>query len=146
MGTRSHVGMLQSDGTVRAIYVHWDGYVEGVGATLMNHYTDPKKIEALIALGSLSCLGEELGEKHDFDNREHDTWCKAHHRDRGEDLEIDTHKNVDFYLCGKNDSCGGGEWRYLWDGTQWLGAPEEGADTFVPVAELLKKNAEDDGD
>lgn len=148
MGTRSHIGMLQPDGTVNAIYCHWDGYPENNGKILMEHYTDPKKIEALIALGSLSSLGPELGEKHDFDGRDpaHETWCKAHHRDRGEDLEMDNHKNVDFYLCGKNDSCGGGEWRYLWDGTQWLGAPENGADTFIPVAELIKLREAKDKD
>lgn len=144
MGTRSHIGMLQPDGTVNAIYCHWDGYPEHNGKILMEHYTDPKKIEALIALGSLSTLGEELGEKHDFEDRSHETWCMAHHRDRNEERAIDTHKNIDQYLCGKADSCGGGEWRYLWDGTQWLGAPEEGADAFIPIPELLKKNAEED--
>lgn len=142
MGTRSHIGMLQPDGTVKAIYVHWDGYVEGVGATLMKHYTDPNKIEALIALGSLSCLGPELGEKHKFEDHIEE-WCTAHHRDRGEELRVDNHKNADFYLCGKNDSYGGGEYRYLWDGTQWLGA-EEGADAFIPIPEMLKKKAEAD--
>jgi hypothetical protein len=144
MGTRSHIGMLQPDGTVMAIYCHWDGYPEHNGKVLMEHYTDPEKIKALIALGSLSSLGPELGEKHKFEEH-NDQWCTAHHRDRDEELRVDNHKNVDFYLCGKNDSYGGGEWRYLWDGTQWLGASEDG-DTFIPIPELLKKNAEDDGD
>jgi hypothetical protein len=133
--------MLQPDGTIKAIYCHWDGYPENNGKILMEHYTDPKKIEALIGLGSLSSLGPELGEKHPFDER-HDEWCTAHHRDRDEALEVDNHKNVDFYLCGKNDSCGGGEWRYLWDGTQWLGAREDG-DTFVPIPELLKEQEDE---
>lgn len=49
------------------VYCHSDGYPEGVGAMLLAHYTDPRKVEAIVALGDLSVLGEEIGEKHDFD-------------------------------------------------------------------------------
>ncbi len=142
MGTCSHVGMTMSDGTVQAVYIHWDGYPNGVGAILLEHYIDPEKIKALINLGSLSCLGPELGEKHKFEEH-NDQWCTAYHRDRDEELMVDTHKNVDQYLCGKSDSCGGGKWCYLWDGTQWLGSREDG-DTFVPVAELIQRREAED--
>ncbi len=70
MSTRSRIGIEdQETGKVRSIYCHSDGYLEGVGKTLVEHYTTGKKVKALIALGDLSALGEEIGEKHDFDYR-----------------------------------------------------------------------------
>jgi hypothetical protein len=65
MATRSNIGVLQTDGTIHAVYCHNDGYPEGVGATLKAHYSkDPdnpwlanEKVEELMDLGNLSALG-----------------------------------------------------------------------------------------
>ena len=54
MGTRSFVGVMVGD-KCRAVYVHWDGYLEGVGAELQD-YTTQKEVEALIADGDRSTL------------------------------------------------------------------------------------------
>ena len=41
MATRSKVGFKNSDGTVNASYVHFDGYLDGVGVALqLNHNDD----------------------------------------------------------------------------------------------------------
>jgi hypothetical protein len=65
MGTRSMVGVMQGD-KCRAIYVHWDGYLSGVGAELQA-YTSQADVEALIAEGDRSSLTEgfykDRGEK-----------------------------------------------------------------------------------
>ena len=50
---------------------------------LLNHYTDPAKVDALLQLGDISSLGEEIGEKHNFDSRTEGV-CNAYGRDRGE--------------------------------------------------------------
>ena len=43
MATRSKVGFKNSDGTVNASYVHFDGYLNGVGVALhLNHDSDSK--------------------------------------------------------------------------------------------------------
>ena len=97
MATRSTIAILRDNGTVAQIYCHWDGYLDNNGKILVEHYTTPEKIEALIALGSLSSLGAELGEKHSFDipfkygtpeyNAEAEARrniCTAYGRDRGE--------------------------------------------------------------
>ena len=102
MSTRSRIGVIrgiaEQDGhqavIVESIYCHFDGYPEGVGQTLIDHWTDPKKVNRLIALGDLSALGTVIGKKHDFDrhligsrDREspHDMgWCCVYGRDRGE--------------------------------------------------------------
>ena len=65
MGTRSMVGVMQGD-KCRAIYVHYDGYLSGVGAELQT-YTSQADVEALIAEGDRSSLTEgfykDRGEK-----------------------------------------------------------------------------------
>ncbi len=58
MGTRSNIGARQEDGTIKVIYCHWDGYPEGVGATLAEHYIDPVKVAALLNLGDISSLND----------------------------------------------------------------------------------------
>jgi len=83
MGTRSNIGILEPNGSVTYIYCHWDGYVSHHGPILRDHYTTEEKVRALIALGSISSLGEELGEKHDFSGS-HDGVCNVYGRDRGE--------------------------------------------------------------
>ena len=60
MATRSTIGIKTEDGTVRAIYCHWDGYPEGVGVGLVENYNSKEQAEALIALGGFSSLMETL--------------------------------------------------------------------------------------
>ena len=36
MATRSSIAMVTGEG-IRSVYVHWDGYPEGVGAFTSNH-------------------------------------------------------------------------------------------------------------
>lgn len=84
MGTRSNIIVHQADGRWAKIYVHWDGYLKGVGKTLQEHYTTQEKIDQLIALGDLSVLDDEIGEKQDFEAR-HPGWTLAYGRDRGEE-------------------------------------------------------------
>ena len=65
MGTRSLVGVMVGD-KCRAVYVHWDGYLEGVGAELQG-YTTQAEVEELISHGDRSSLEDgyykDRGEK-----------------------------------------------------------------------------------
>ena len=72
MGTRSFIGMEHDDGTITSVYCHWDGYVDGVGRTLLIKWCSRESTEALLALGDLSSLGDDL------------LSTQAFHRDRGE--------------------------------------------------------------
>ena len=83
MATRSSITIKELDGSVKSIYCHWDGYPAHNGKILDEHYTDPDKVRALIALGSLSILGPEIGEKQDFRNHI-EGMCLAYGRDRGD--------------------------------------------------------------
>ena len=96
MATRGRIGIMNDDGSVLSIYCHWDNYLSGTGKILLEHYTDEAKIRELMALGDISSLGAEIGEKHPFDSpgfgnpaadehrRLYGNMCNAYGRDRGE--------------------------------------------------------------
>ena len=99
MSTRSTIGVLLPDGTVEAIYCHFDGYPQGVGKTLELHYSDPGKVRQLMQLGHLSSLGEEIGVKQDFRNPIRGM-CLAYGRDRGKpDNESEISSSVSSWLA-----------------------------------------------
>lgn len=83
MSTRSGIGIEREDGSVVGVYCHYDGYPEGVGRILDEHYRDRREVEELVALGSISSLGPEIGERHPF-NQRRDDWTTFYGRDRGE--------------------------------------------------------------
>lgn len=83
MSTRSNIAIENEDGTVTFIYCHFDGYLDGVGQVLYEDYQDAEKIRQLMALGDISSLESEIGEKHDFDTRDQNQ-TTAYGRDRGE--------------------------------------------------------------
>jgi len=91
MGTRSTIAIKHGE-RIKAIYCHWDGYVEGVGATLLENY-DSTKANFLVALGNVSSLQAEIGEQHAFSKFDtpgievpvhNKDWCTFYGRDRGE--------------------------------------------------------------
>jgi len=126
MGTRSSIAIKTEDG-IKAIYCHWDGYVEHNGKLLKEFYNTTDKVKELIALGDLSTLGSQIGQKHGFDAKygpepELDltgNWCLAYGRDRGETgTEAQTFKNISSWVEAEVERwC---EYFYLFDGQDWI--------------------------
>lgn len=91
MSTRSIIGVRKADGSIHTIYCHFDGYPSHQ-LPILAHYPTQKDAEALVALGGLSVLGEEIGQKHEWAKHhllpEAAKWCCAYHRDRGEELKV----------------------------------------------------------
>lgn len=118
MSTHSHIGMQLPDGRVRYIYCHFDGYLSNNGKILLKYYQDPEKISALLDLGDLSSLGEEIGEKQDFDSPKK-SWCSAYHRDREEDLNEARYaaSASDYIVKAINDAT---EYTYLFSDGHWV--------------------------
>ena len=88
MSTKAYIGIELESGIVEYIYCHWDGMQSGVGLILDNHYTDRAKVQELIDLGDISCLGPEVKPKedwHSFYKREPGVTV-AYIRDRGESV------------------------------------------------------------
>ena len=120
MATRSRIAIENQDGTVLSIYCHWDGYPEGNGRRLLDHFQTQEKVESLIALGSLSSLNENVeipeGVTHNFDNPAKGI-VVAYHRDRGEDLVIKEHNSVNDFVKSDVEEYGyiftaAGEWLF----------------------------------
>jgi len=60
MATRSTISVEYPNGTIRTVYAHWDGYLQGVGATLVNHYSDPQLAQAIVEQGDISSLDDTI--------------------------------------------------------------------------------------
>lgn len=105
MSTNSTIAVIQEDGSVKAIYCHWDGYPKGVGRKLIQHFNTHKLANQLVALGSLSVLGEKLnpseGSNHSFDEPEKGVTI-AYHRDRGEDFKQDHYGSLKEFIEFEN--------------------------------------------
>ena len=146
MSTRSLIGRENADGTVSGIYCHFDGYPDGVGATLSAHWTDPGKVDALLALGDVSVLGEELGEKHPFDSflyTEEEKarfagWTLAYGRDRGEDgTDADIYADAESFAASNSWA----QFTYLFRDGAWLYRSRRSPADFAPVADALTARA-----
>ena len=82
MATRSLIGIKLGD-YIKTIYCHWDGYPEGAGQTLVDHYNTPAAIFDLLELGDVSTLAETPAK------------CVAYHRDRKEPYGMVEARDVD---------------------------------------------------
>ena len=69
MATRSTIALEFADGTIGQVYCHSDGYLSYNGKVLLQHYTDPFKLQKLIDNGDLSFLGIDIGTKIDYNSR-----------------------------------------------------------------------------
>jgi len=103
MATRSTIAMSVPDG-VRAVYCHWDGYPEGVGQTLQDHYSEAIKVAELLEKGDISGLNSTLE-------------TSVFYVDRGEELKVNTFKSTSEWIDWA-ERCGC-EFAYLYDGVAW---------------------------
>ena len=116
MSTNSSITAKQSDGKVKTIYCHWDGYISNNGKILSDHYRDQKKIDDLIELGDLSILesSTDKPDEHTFANPVRG-YCVAYGRDRGEDdTQARTYDSLEQAMREEDQN-----YNYYWDGNQW---------------------------
>ena len=93
MSTNCLIGVMHGD-KIKTIYCHFDGYLEGVGATLLEHYDSPKANQ-LVALGDISFLEKNIeipeGVDHSFETPASGITV-FYGRDRGEEnVSFKTH-------------------------------------------------------
>ena len=118
MATRSRIGLMLEDGTIKHSYCHFDGYPNGVGHTLVENYSEIEKVEELLSFGDMSFLSLKItpeGE-HSFGNPEKDVTV-FYGRDRGETGIDSVTTPMDEYLSVKHSSCI--DYQYLFSGGQW---------------------------
>ena len=148
MGTRSRIGVMHGD-VCKSVYCHWDGYLSHNGVILQEHY-DSAKANQLVALGNLSVLGKNLGEKHSFDTyhltpeerKQHEldngNSCTFYGRDREEEDQAWTvdHTFADF--LDRVDGCGAEYYYIMRDDVWYVGCPDKGS-KLVALTEALQE-------
>lgn len=127
MGTRSRIGIEMPDHTVVSVYCHYDGYVEGNGKILVEHYRNRDDVQELIDGGSMSALrtrnnwndgpmlrdenGEYIRDAQGYIMSEGDRDPQPqYHSERGEEVEV-LHSSFDEFV---SSNCGE-EYAYLFD-------------------------------
>ena len=157
MGTRSRIGVMHGD-KVKSVYCHWDGYLANNGRILQEHY-DSSKANNLVALGDLSSLRAEIGEKHAFSRLETPMDDEAYEklygnmttfygRDRGEEnVEWKVALTFEEFLEQVN-ACGGEYYYIMKDGVWYCGDVYESHPTpltnkLTPLAEALANETEE---
>lgn len=92
MSTTARLGLLQPNGTVESIYLHFDGYPDRVLPLLNKNYNSVEKVQRLLDHGDMSVLSETLHK------------CIFYRRDRNEpysntcfmiDKSLDKYRNYD---------------------------------------------------
>jgi|694.fasta_scaffold25147_2 hypothetical protein len=128
MGTRSRIGIEMPDHTVVSVYCHWDGYPEGNGRLLVQHYLDRDDVQELIDGGGISSLrtrgswnhesplrddkGEYIHDSQGYMMYENDRDPQPlFYTERGEEIDIQ-HTSFDEFISG---NLGGEEYAYLFD-------------------------------
>lgn len=133
MSTRSFIAMQIANGAYYSIYCHSDGYPSFVGRLLETHWRDEVRLRALLELGDLSQLGEDIGEQHDFEwmsKMRHDglyykisqdpryNCCKFYGRDRGEGhrmLQVSDSEHDLIAAAYDSDA----DYLYVWRDGEW---------------------------
>jgi hypothetical protein len=132
MATRSSIA-VSHNGVIKAVYCHYDGYLEGVGATLLENYNSAKA-NYLVALGNVSVLRQNVeipvDVEHSFEDPNENVTV-FYGRDRGEtgqDWQVFHSEDswIDFY--------GDCEYFYLMDGGVWYVST---GGKFAPLHEAL---------
>ena len=109
MSTRSYIGKQNKDGSIKYVYCHSDGYINGgVGEMLFKNYKSEKKIDKLLALGDLSCLGKTPNSPDTCD----------YHRYNGEAIYTREASNIKSFGKKTVDNPGI-EYVYLYQDGQW---------------------------
>jgi len=134
MSTRSHIAIKNADGTVRSIYHHWDGYLEGVGAVLLEHYTTEDRINKLLDLGDMSMIGSEpVGYWSDSISRPDPNACMTY-RERGEsNVDARIFSSLDDYLDHAVE-----DYTYIFIDGEWYYREWDDRDLKLVAADIQK--------
>jgi hypothetical protein len=145
MATRARIGVELKDGKILTSYVHYDGYLAGLGYNLVSNWMNYDKVLEAIQLGDASTWAQTVGVKHPFSyleayvsldnnntmtkeeyNDAYDHMNTYYGRDRGEsDVGPQTFDNEYDYLINGNPA--GEEFNYLFKSAPAFG-PGEGCE------------------
>ena len=151
MGTHSRIGIMHGD-KVKSVYCHWDGYLEHNGQVLEQYY-DSAKANNLVALGDMSTLRPQIGEKHAFSQFDLPPeeveaykeltrdWCTFYGRDRGE-VSVWKVANTFEEFLDQADGCGAEFYYIMKDGVWYVGTTYENTHPLSKRLTLLSEALE----
>ena len=138
MSTRGTIAVVHGDGSVSQVYCHYDNYLSGTGATLVEHYDSLERAEYLVSLGDISVLGsliEPTSDSHTFGHPDVDVTV-YYGRDRGEtDCEPRHYSSVNNYLDNRSSE----EYNYLYQSGAWFYVEDRNTNFKLVARELLAK-------
>jgi hypothetical protein len=102
MSTHAYIGVENAEGTIYAIYCHFDGYLDGVGADLVQNYNSLSAALSLVADGDCRCPGEP------YKNRPGEVW---------DDIKPREHADLAEFFEGKKQAAG--HYAYLFTEGEW---------------------------
>lgn len=126
MGTRAMIGFVNEDGSVTSTYCHYDGYLEGVGRTLVNHYSHPIEATSVASVGYLSALEPNI----------HESISSSVHKNQA----VASYPSVLEFMNEGYDYAGA-EYLYLFDGEIWFYASRYAGDNRFEEVEMNLKAA-----
>ena len=148
MSTRSLIAVVHGN-NYKTVYCHWDGYLSHNGRILQEHYDSPKA-NNLVALGNVSSLQPNIGEKHPFSKFDTDMSAKEfeekygnmttfYGRDRDEEgQEFVTHTSKESLIEHFND--GWCEFAYIMQDGVWYVMFQGDPEFYLLSKELAKEN------
>jgi hypothetical protein len=148
MSTRSFIGIVQEDGTVKGVYCHSDGYPSNQMPLLTENYTVAKKVDELVSLGDMSQLDRRIcppkNSKHSFDHRRKGV-CVYYGRDRGEDSNAIKPTVIERKKLASFIKRGWYQYAYLFKDGKWkayeVTYPDKGGKRFRKMTERELKAA-----
>jgi len=151
MGTHSRIGVMHGD-KVKSVYCHYDGYLEHNGQVLEQYY-DSAKANNLVALGDMSTLRPQIGEKHAFSQFDLPPeeveaykeltrdWCTFYGRDRGE-VSVWKVANTFEEFLDQAEGCGAEFYYIMKDGVWYVGTTYENTHPLSKRLTLLSEALE----
>ena len=123
MATRATIGYLNPDNTITTTYNHYDGYPEGLGVALKNHYNTDEEAKEVANMGYVSYIDAETGN------------IEANNKSAPQTVgDGDLVSSIQFF----KDQASEGDYAYLWvpQNKEWMFAPtamkmEDFVDNFV---------------
>ena len=123
MATRATIGYLNPDNTITTTYNHYDGYPEGLGVALRNHYNTNEEAKEVANMGYVSYIDAETGN------------IEANNKSAPQTVgDGDLVSSIQYF----KDQASEGDYAYLWvpQNEEWMYAPtamkmEDFVDVFV---------------
>ena len=110
MATRATIGYLNPDNTITTTYNHYDGYPEGLGVALRNHYNTNEEAKEVANMGYVSYIDAETGN------------IEANNKSAPQTVgDGDLVSSIQYF----KDQASEGDYAYLWvpQNEEWMYAP-----------------------